>query len=398
MTRTDNGVITFTDTHVLYQTDETMDDFVTPGYASKVKRGAIINNDCSYVKTTVDAPPGGYSLVLQNGHYLEVSGSGNLTRLQYSRLPSYMASPPILPVLPGHHVQAACASALGNINRSPYAFGEDVAEWRETLRFLRNPWQSLRTLNNKMQRAVRKKRRWQKKSRPLDFGDWEEFFSGLWNEYRFAASPLVRSANDALASYFDNVKRPERRIARGKSVQPDFFQRSTKKSYGYRSWATSQQTYNVRAGVMYEVTNPTNDWRYKYGLGFKDIPETLWAIMPYSFMIDRLVNISQAIRGWTAFLDPNVRILTAWYTKRWYFAYNRCYMGYVEPHGKSQTISMTPDEWLEETFHYDRKLWYPSLSDSIPRLDLGYLVSTTDKVADLYTVVLRRFLKLRVRT
>lgn len=362
---------------------ETMDDIVTPGFHKRSNAGEVIINPCTYVKVTEKTVGNGHQKWTRtNNHQYEYGPGPGLTEYQRQRIPGYVMGYPSPPQPPSTLWDAAKLKALGNIDRSPYSFAEDIAEMRETLRFLKDPLNSLRNLSDELRTSyynTLKRKKYLNRTQAL---------ADVWLQYQFAFSPLVRSANDLLASFSDSISVPKRRTARGFAN----FEDSTWDSLdalGHRSEGTATTVSEVRAGILYEVANPLKGWRDKYGLRFKDIPETLWAIVPLSFMVDRVFNISSSLRGIVAFLDPNVEILGAWVTEKNTQTQTLTYNGYYGSIVKSIDL-MVPDTQVKENFAYVREVWEPTINDFIPPVEVQGLVDTSTKLADLAALVLQR--------
>lgn len=382
MTKYVNGVPKETRTHVVSETTETMNDYVVDNFGKRVNSGDIINNPCSYVKHSVKVAPGGSSYVEQAGKTYEIYGEGSLTEFQrYSVGCAWPLGKYPEPTAPTYLEDAAKLQALGNVDRSPYAFAEDIGEVRETLRFLRDPFGSLRRAAQSMDDAAaglmgRNKSLTRAKA-----------IADVWLEYRFAFSPLVRSVNDLMEALNDKIHRPERRTARGREEwsQSDSGLGTSRTYYVWEGSAKVDLEH--KAGILYEVSNPLNDWKFKYGLRFKDIPETAWALLPYSFMVDRVWNVSQSVRGLTSFLDPNVKFLAGWSTKKKTTTWQVSYLDYTYP--TASVVTIVPDVRIETDFEYTRATWDPTISDFVPPLRLKDLVDSSTKLADLGALILQ---------
>lgn len=127
---------------------------------------------------------------------------------------------------------------------------------------------------------------------------------------------------------------------------------------------------------------------FKLGLRLKDVPEGIWAVVPYSFMIDRAIDISSSIRALTNLLDPSVRILAGWVVE------------HNESKTSSQLLTVTHSVYTYEigadsqeqgSFAYTRTPWVPTVFDAIPEFDISGLVDDVTKVADLLALVYRNF-------
>ncbi len=368
-------------TVTLSETSEIMTDVVTTSFSEKSNEGEIVINPCVHVKETLETIGSGhYTWLRTNGDLHDEVGPG-LTDMQIQRYPGYMQGIPAEPEPSYNMVEAAKLQAFGNIDRSPYGFAEDIAEMRETLKFLRDPLKSLSQLAELMR--AKANRQLLRKSNILSYAD---VMSDLWLEYQFAMSPLARSAYDLVQSVVQKEPvRPKRRLARGGSEFSDKAANSGVK-FTWRSSATIGVKTEVHAGIWYEHANPIVDWRYKYGLRFKDIPETLWAIVPLSFMVDRVLDISKSMRGLVAFLDPSVKILGAWTSEKKEVTTTRTWEGHVSPivqsvlRGDLDTISV-------KTESYSREPWEPALGDLIPEFRVGNLADTSIKIADLAALI-----------
>lgn len=380
-----NGVSVDSDSQLLGTSDESMDDHVVPNFHARSAAGEVINNPLGYVKETFDTTGPGYYNAVIGGSSYEADGNGSITSGlakflanlgQSNQVKGYLAPA----VCPASFEDEAKAKALGNVDRSPYAFGEDLGELGETLRFLKDPAKALRDLSQEFSWDVSKLFRKQK------YKDRAKAIANVWTMYRFAFSPVVRSAHDLIKAFGEKTNRPKRRTARGFSAWSE--SDSDAEPSGYWTWARSvSATADFHAGVLYEVSNPFTDWRYKYGLRFKDIPETVWQLLPYSFMVDRVWNLSQAIRGTTAFLDPNVEILTAFVTRRDELVQTRSCVDYTYP---VESLTFTPDVDTKTKSSVTRTPWTPSIGEAVPGLHPANLVNDATKVADLFALILQR--------
>ncbi len=366
----------------VFQVDEEMDDYVVDNFGKRMHSGDIINNPCSYVKSSVQCTTGGSSYILQGGNVYEIYGEGSLTEFQrFDKGAPWALGRYPKPTPPDYFEDSVKLQALGNLDRSPYSFAEDIAELHETLRFLRDPLGSLRKLSKSLDKDASDL---VSKYKHLDRA---KAVADVWLQYRFAFSPLVRSGQDLIESFTDKIHRPPRRTARGKAVweQTNSGLGTSRTYYEWEGSAQVEQEH--KAGILYEVSNPLNDWKFKYGLRFKDIPETLWAVLPYSFMVDRVWNISQAVRGVTSFLDPNVKILAGWYSVKDTTRYTLSYIDYTYP--SASTVSIVPDVRTEEIGSYTRATWSPTMSDAVPPMRLDQLVDSSTKLADLASLILQ---------
>lgn len=362
----------------------TFEDVVTPNFNAKLRAGVVINNPCTRTKTVVHYTGGGsyYGEYKTNPSLTNiVSGSGSITGfwLTYWPCPLKTASLPAI----GDEVRQAQVKALGAIDDAPYAVAEDIATIKQTLRFIRKPGKSLADLSKrfaKMKQGL--KTQYKHGARRRSF---ESELSSAWLEYRFAFMPLTRS----IVTVIDSLERPKRRYDR---IQTAHGTVSSSKeehdtygtTYVYARSVKTERT--VRAVVQYRTAPPLEEWRFKYGLRTKDIPELMWDLFPYSFMIDRVVAIGSSIRGLTTFLDPSIKILGATVSTTTLSTATRSVLS--QTHAK-WNVTIVPDVRSDTTESYVRSLWTPTALDLVPPVLPGGLVSSITNTADLFALILK---------
>jgi hypothetical protein len=284
--------------------------------------------------------------------------------------------------------------ALSQVDSTPYAFGEDLGEMRKTLEFLKNPLKSILGTTKSMQRDLRrdfKQKSPRTKKQAAEYAlNRAESMSDIYLSYRFGLSPLVRSAHDAIEALSYKISAsPERRTARG-------FANWSHSRTGTGTVGSSGNTdtyskgYSIekkwRASILYEVSNPSQKWQRDLGLRGKDLPHTLWQLMPYSFMVDRVVDVSSAIRGMANLVDPNVKILAASVVikkdeQSWHQMTNRTTSGWHH--------EVTGEKVINKEFVYKRIVYRPSFADTLPPVNFGGLTDTATKLADLTAIIIK---------
>lgn len=365
----------------VHSQNESITDVVTPGYQKRVQRGEIVNNPCYYELNEFTSDGGSSYAANYIGAnppvYYSLSG-GSFSQIRSPYMPAWHDNDIA-------NVIASCVSqaklkALANMAASPWAFGEDVLEIRETLRLLRDPLDGMKTFFKAASRQANGRNLW----RTIQAS------AGLWNQYRFAVSPLYRSVSDLADALQqgDHTLEGERLSSRG-------FSKETYNRAGTEILTTDNESYtwymsdkfdlDFHATILYRVKNPISGWRHKYGLRLRDVPHTAWQVIPLSFMVDRMVNISDSIRALTNLADPNLQILAG------------SYRGKVETEKRYQllaetssvwSISVTADECVDKHFHYQREVWEPSISDAIPEVTPTGLVDEATKIADLLSIII----------
>jgi hypothetical protein len=361
-----------------------MTDVVTPRYRERIAKGEVINNPCSYRRQIRTSDAGTYLGTRAGYPNYTVSNSQTLHHLDLCGLPEWSDADA---EWDGNTVANAKLLALRYIDSSPYAFMEDAFELRETVRFLRNPVKGLYNLGREIRNEAKRHKSSRKSLRMLDA------LSNVWNEYRFAAMPLVRSVSDAMDAYDAKTRtRSVRNSARGKLTETCEKNETKRHTYGSNTYSDFDYTLKgereVHAGILYEVSNPLDNMRFRLGFRSKDIPETLWAIVPYSFMVDRVANISASIRGMTNLADPSIKIL-AGYVRTKINVETTCY--HKVQNVPLWTVSLTGSPVKNTYGIYEREVWSPSISDTIPPINIGGLVNDIYKVLDLSALAYQAF-------
>lgn len=352
---------------------EEMTDVVTPDFHNRIAKGEIINNPCSYTKVETTNSNDAVAHY-KNGSSWEYWLYGALTDLREGAFPA-MSEIDAEP----SDVEARCKLlALANLDSTPYAFGEDTLEIKETIKFLKNPLGSLLNLSRSFRDAYKKRI-----SEMRDLNKIIKAHEDVWLSYRFAFSPLVRSCTDALEAFQSQPKsKPERLSSRGKDSFDHYGTNLVTQSY-YTFKHELNRTVEGKASILYEVTNPIYDWKYTLGFRAKDWPTTIWQVMPYSFMVDRLYDVTSFSKGAINLADPRVKILSA------------CYSSKSEVIRKSRILSDHPTYCLsikgntreQKEFAYNRVPWTPSFYDTIPRFTPKELVKDLTNILDLTSLI-----------
>jgi hypothetical protein len=367
---------------------EVMDDLVIDHFARRIANGEIINFPCTYrrayrqvdgygsIDGTNKVPGAGYPFKFREACTARLLDNGGFT---------WLGKGPEIPSVSTLEARAKLL-AVANLDSTPYAFGEDTLEIKETLRFLKNPLggilQGVRSFERKRKRY--KLSTFEKVERRADA------LTNLWLEYQFAAAPLYRSICDALDAYvIGNRALPKRLTARGFShdsgetngtwttgVSPNY------DSFEYR---VKRET-ECHAGILYEVTNPVRDWRFTLGFRMKDLPTTFWQVVPLSFMLDRVIDVSNFSKGALNLADPKVKILTGFVRSKTYYDNN---VRWASGERYNQTMSGSGETIYEGNFSYVRTPWKPTIRDTIPSVNTLGLVDSATKILDLCGLIYR---------
>ena len=392
-------------TYTISSVQKTMTDIVTPQFRRRLKSGEFINNPCSLHVVELDHTGG--------GSYNRTGGVGNYTywlvgegsKFEWMLDHHWHTSPVTNTFTPKgiDVVRDAQLKAIANLDKSPMSVFEDILEIRETLNFLRNPLDSLRNLSrafstdvDRLARVYRNNQRkylWAIQKHRFSFhaDPRDVAIAETWLTYRFALSPLVRLCGNLLDEFNlaqDKKKRPDGWItSRGSSSTAQSLAGNVSlSSYAVHRWR-KQYKSEARAAISYKVTNPVEGWRFRYGLRDKDLPVGFWNVVPYSFIIDRMFNVSGAIQGLFNLTDPNVVIRGGSVTTRTELITDQD-LSYGYQSGWSNSVHS--DTRVDKDFRYDRVVWTPSLGNLIPDFNLSGLVSSASSTVDIINLIIQR--------
>jgi hypothetical protein len=276
--------------------------------------------------------------------------------------------------------------ALAKVDRTPYAFGEDLAELHKTLGLVKNIAGPLDDINKDFEKSIRKY------SKSLSY---MRALSKAWLIYRFVYGNLARTSESALKAFSErNLDRPLQR--RSVFSEPISISRASSFTRGWEASRFDTFTLNetltgfVKAGVYYQQTNPLRDWRYELGLRNKDIIQTMWQLVPASWVVDRFINISNNIKAIHNFLDPSITITDGWVTVDVSRTEQVRFTAQTNP-GWTSTVSGSSDiTFLRSVF---RSPWVPSFADAaVPVVNIDTSITS---VLDVSAFFIQRCFRVR---
>lgn len=147
-------------------------------------------------------------------------------------------------------------------------------------------------------------------------------FSSAWLEYRFGWKPLLYDIDNickATAYLLVNQANAQRVILRSKSRSIDWSgKKDTPTLVAGLSYCNFSSTkfdrYKLSAGIVADIHPAmTSDMiRNHFGLQLSDVPSTIWELVPFSFVVDRFVNVGQWLSAMR--MNPEVSIRGTWAT------------------------------------------------------------------------------------
>jgi hypothetical protein len=116
----------------------------------------------------------------------------------------------------------------------------------------------------------------------------------------------------------------------------------------------------------------------------KDLPTTFWQIVPLSFMLDRVYDVTSFSKGVINMADPKVKILSGFtrVKENWDASYR--FSASTRP---ERTFSGDGGKTTWTSGGYHRTPWVPSLRDTVPKPHWQGIVDSATKVLDLGALI-----------
>lgn len=365
-----------------YSVDE-MKDNVNPDFAIRSSLGDIVMSDVIHRKTNFSTSNDPYyraTLKSNPDSGYKNCGDGSLTMYHagvYGGVDVYETRN-FDPDFIAREIEASQSRCLSRVDSTPYAFGEDALELAQTIAFLKNPVG--RTLKNldKFENWVRYRFF---DDATLTLG---QVLAETWLTYRFAYQPLLFSITDAIEIYQRGLSKKLRRFRRARDTRKFSNPSSQQVNTGptnnllhfHQEFAANLKIVST---IFYEDKSPLRSSLEQLGFGTKDIVPTLWAVVPLSFLFDRLYDVSTFIKGAQNLLDPSIEILGACVSTKEQYTCTTQNTGQTHP---SYNITAIGDTVTYNEDIYDRFDYSPSYAFSLPNLTPENLVNDLTSIAD----------------
>jgi len=283
---------------------QVMTDTATRNFKLLVAEGAVVNNPYSSRsvlwsyggshgrRATRSAGCSGSLLKIEEHSYLLTAACGYL--------PWGTSENALYPMLDTSSAEVSTLTAAFADMTMPDVQGlVELAEIHKTLDMLRHPL-------NSMIKYVKKSKR----KSGNHYGDHAAALGGTWLELRYGWFPLMMSVEGTLKALSQKVQ--DRKTSRSQSLLNGGTVVSSSNfldAYNDMWYDTSVTTTAlVRSGVMY--SHDLALLSENLGLSLSDVPSAMWELLPYSFVVDWFLNVSNIIGA----LTPRAGITTraAW--------------------------------------------------------------------------------------
>lgn len=212
-----------------------------------------------------------------------------------------------------NHTELALTKAYAKIASNRLDLAVEFGELGETLNLIRKPYRNVGKILKKFDENLV---RWSKgakasKKQPT-LKEYVDSVSGTWLETRFGLMPALRSLQSMVDEYRRKVKRfnaAKIHRAVGSVKTKGTYENTNTVDYAYyASYATTESNWKqkTRACCYYRLAKPLSR-ASEWGLGVSDLPPSFWELLPWSFVVDRFLNIGDYLRSHC--IQPEVQLL-----------------------------------------------------------------------------------------
>lgn len=306
-----------------------MTDIVTPRFAQRVANGDIILNPMTMSDIELDASGGSWGMQSSNAQD-KYSFTGNY-------LTAVFGPPQILScTLPVSQMITYCQTkALASVRPTDFQGLVAAAEFRKTLRMLANPVSSLASLVDYVSRLRKGRKnlhidvingelrringrtfrvRWSKAPAGGRFNTVPK--SSIVVPFGDAISGSVLAHNLGLKPLLSDIEQIFKEIPQAHQLARGTFRCSSSEDqtlsasgsiaesvFTHNGTLTTTHKVKVRTTIIAADTfNVLQD----FGLSFADVPEALWEVIPYSFLVDYVINVGDVLSAIRAQSTQNV--------------------------------------------------------------------------------------------
>lgn len=290
-----------------------MDDVVTPNFHARMKRGEIINNPMSRTTVQLFDTEGAYNVDLLR--------SVQINNIWYVNGDQYRCPTPSVSMTGGWFCpltdiedetdrckNIAVTASFAAASQAEILVLPLMAEFASTV-------ETLKSLLNGVVHFARLAKKLSVSELLGNYADLDDL-ANKWMEIRYGLRPLMYDAIGAVAAFnkLCGEKGAKRKVFRGNKSYTTFFQDTSTKVWNggvvtAHLNGSASYTIDARAGVMATV-----EFSKAGILGLDAIAESIWEVVPLSFVFDWFFNFAKLIASWSP--KFGVKILTSWVVLR----------------------------------------------------------------------------------
>jgi hypothetical protein len=313
---------------------DTLADVVTENYRERIANGEVLFNPCDRDVYSFSETPGVYNYGVSVD-----TGIGRGTGSVMSRIRSVAQQ--VSPVVDVKHVDSnslinqARLKALSRVDKPDFQFGEDLAEMRKTVNSLKSAGSDLSDIFTAFRRNVHRAgiKELRGKTALDSLIKSHDAVGRAWLKARYEMRPIVISIGNGMSIYNGALD------AMGKGV----YGRATGSandsvSQSYTDTLSNYHTFYVKVNraetvkataYVYYRSSIKNTVMRELGLSAKDLLPTAYALIPYSFIVDRFLNFTQLIKAAQNAFDPRIEFLASGVAVQKEVSFDESFIGYT---------------------------------------------------------------------
>jgi hypothetical protein len=246
----------------------------------------------------------------------------------------------------------AYTAARGRVDQPDVMGLVDLAEARKTISGLGEIVGKFRFLTTQLRRSAAYQNFLAERSLRDSWSNFSGFMSSNWLAYRYMFLPLILSAKGVVQALDSKKLLPERQTARASVSSTDTAAFTSAWSVPFTNWesrllASLSVTTEVRAGVLYELVR-AKTLASNLGIEGNQIPNALWELTSWSFVVDWFFNVGDLISAVSA--SVGTRSLGSWTVVKqrsvitWYTELRWTASTYMHADGKGQCSGVATRE------------------------------------------------------
>lgn len=196
-----------------------------------------------------------------------------------------------------------------NQARSTILGGQDLGEWKETVRAVTNPLGTLKRFILDHVAVSKKRLRRIKRSGSTSF---QKVLADTYLEFTFGWNPLASDIGQAVGALRTRYNNPDK-VNISANASESFSSSNTMATLFQSNYIRAVQSvlsygtvqHRLKGCVLTDVTDGTRSVQQVLGLLPENFVPTVWELIPYSFVVDYFVNIGDIVNAY-AFRRSNL--------------------------------------------------------------------------------------------